>query len=150
MSSDDKALRALRAMNEFDVLEAAANVARALQARQSLQQRTQELRQQCAEDAMHLRVAMSRERLDPALVGSLQRSYRVEQDMLRERQALLAGAERREDEALAVLARLRGKQRSVEEALRVEAGKAESRRRSADMSRVDDLWLQRRSVGKRA
>lgn len=149
MSSDGKALQALRTMNEFDVLDAAGNVARAMHARQSLQQRTQELRLQCGDAAMHLRGAMSRGPLDPALVAALQRSYRIEQHMLRERQAQLAGAERREDEALAMLARLRGKQRSIEEALHAEAGKTDLRRRSAEASRVDDLWLQRRGAGKR-
>jgi hypothetical protein len=149
MSNERNALRALRVMNEFEVLEAAVTVASAVQARQSLQQRTQELRQQCDEEAMHLRATMSRVRLDPVLVESLQRAYRAGQVLLRERRALLADAERREDEALAVLARLRGRQRSIEEALRVEAGNAESRQRSADMNRLDDLWLQRRA-GRRA
>ncbi|MBB6091175.1 hypothetical protein HNQ60_000021 [Povalibacter uvarum] len=143
MSNERKALRALRAMKEFEVLEAAVTVAHVVQARQSLQQGTHELHQQSDEAAMHLRATMSRERLDPVLVESLQRAYRAGQGLLRERQALLAEAERREDEALAVLARLRGGQRSIDEALRVEAGNAESRQRSVDMNRVDDLWLQR-------
>lgn len=145
MSSNERALRAVRTLTQFELIEVAADVAQAVTARAEAQDHVSALTQHSESAARDLREAIGRERINPALIQEMRRLYRAEQQALSEWQARLAAAQQREQQAYATLARVRARERSIERAADAERRRQQLKRQTAEIVRADDLWLQKRA-----
>jgi hypothetical protein len=145
MKDSVRALEALQAQTEFDVVEAGAVVWAAADAVRRAEQAVAVAIERCRVADGESRRAMQAARLNPALVVSLRRLSTLERGDLCAIKAVLVRARAREEEARAALAGLRNRQRSFERALASALAASRRRLEVAEAERADESWLQRRT-----
>ena len=142
MTSNERALRAVRAQVQFELVQAGAEVAQAATLAAEAQQEVAALTQNCESATHELRDAMGRPRINPALIDAMHRLYQVEYHRLQHAQGRLTTAQQREEQARTALAGLRNRERSLERALQAERRKQQLKQQAIEVLRADDLWLQ--------
>lgn len=142
MSASEPALRTIRSQVQFELAQAAAEVARAAELTASAMNRVVSLERRVNFFVRELRQVMARPKLNMALLDAVRRCYRVEKSELREWQTRQAAAQQEEERARVVLADLRNQERSLERALQAEHRKRQQRIHALEMIRADELWLQ--------
>ena len=142
MRSPEAALRAVRAQVQFALAEAMADVAHAAAASLAANEKVADLTHRVARAAEELRDVMQRAQINPPLLTAMRTVHQLDAQALRDWQQRLSAAQEHEQEARAVLADLRNRERSLDRALRAEQRKHALQQQARDMLDVDDLWLQ--------
>jgi hypothetical protein len=145
VTSNEPVLRAVRTQVQFELAQAAAEVADATARSGQARQQAAALAQRCDAVARGIRDAMNEEPMNPALLQAMRRAYHSEHIALRDWQARLSVAGQREEQARIVLAGLRNRDRSLERALQAERVKRDRRRQAQEMVLADETWLQHTS-----
>lgn len=143
MSPTERALAALRTQLQFELEQAGADVARASRECAQAQAQAQAQQQRCEAAAQEWRGAMERARINPALLDMLRGILASEAEASRAAQGRLAAAQQRESMARAVLSNLHQRTRAIERAVLAHGRKLKCRRELLEITRNDDLWLQR-------
>ena len=142
MSTPEPALRAIRSQVQFELVQAAAEVAQAAGLTARTGDRVMSLQRRADAFLRELRQIMARPQLNAALLDTMRRCHRIEQSELRECQTRLLAARQHEQQARAALADLRNRDRSLDRALRAERHKRQLRIQALEIIRADELWLQ--------
>ncbi|HEY5760116.1 MAG TPA: hypothetical protein VIU34_30045 [Steroidobacter sp.] len=145
MRSSNRALSAVHALAQFELIEVAEETALAVKARTQAQGHVDLLTQQCHASVSELRAAMSRQQVNPALIQQMRRLYRAEQLALAEWRSRLIEAQQREEQAYTALGRVRNRERSMERAMQAERHRQQLKRQMLEIALADELWLQQRS-----
>lgn len=142
MTTNEKALHAMRTQVQFEILEAAAEVSQAMTLATRTQQEVNVCLRSCESAVHELRNVMGRSQVNPALLIAMRRLHQGERAALREAQARLVTAQQREEQTRSVLTDARNRERSLERALRAERHKLRLQQQAQDIVQADDLWLQ--------
>lgn len=146
MNSNERALRAMKTLTQFGMIELAAEVAQAAKIRAKAQEHVTTSLQHLELAAGGLREALapaSSASINPALIQQLGRLYHAARRLLQERQHGLAAANEREQEQRAMLARARASENAIERATHAERRRQQLRQEAVQIAQADDLWLQR-------
>jgi isoaspartyl peptidase/L-asparaginase-like protein (Ntn-hydrolase superfamily) len=142
MKSSEPTLRAIRAQVQFELAQAAAEVAQAAAITASVQQQVNLAAGRYESVARELQAIMGSSRINPPQLAAMQRMFHSEHVLLQGYQKELAAAEQREHQARSVLASLRNRERSLERALQAEQHRRKLKELAQDMLVADDMWLQ--------
>jgi hypothetical protein len=142
MTSTERTLHAVRTQVQFELAEAASQVADAAVLAQRAYDRVSESNERCKESMRALREVLVRSEVNPMLLRALRRMYSAERISLEALRADFAKARRREELARDALAAARNRERSLDRALAVERRKRYLKEQTADLMVADDLWLQ--------
>lgn len=145
MRSGERALSAVHALTQFELIEVAEETALAVAGRTQAQEQVDMLTQHCDASASELREALGRQRVNPALIQQMRRLYRAEQLALAEWRSRLVDAQQREEQAYTALGRVRNRERSMERAVQAERHRQQLKRQMLEIALADELWLQQRS-----
>jgi len=144
MTTSERTLRAMRTQLQFELVQIAAEVARATELSTRAEHVVSAFARQCDSCVAELRAAMDRPQLNPALLDALRRLHRLQRVALRESETKLATARLHEQRAREALAEARNRELSLERALRSELREQLRIRQTLEFAVADDLWLQRR------
>ena len=142
MKRAETTLRALRSQVQFELAQAAADVARAAGVSARTSQREATLERRAASLLVELRQIQGRAHLNAPLLDTMFRWRRREQVELREWQEHARRAREDEQRLRDALAALRNQERSLERALHAERRRQTLRADAAAAFRADELWLQ--------
>jgi hypothetical protein len=143
MNSVERALHTLRVQTRFEIAQAAAGVANAVETTRGAQRQVEVQTDRCQHLVRELRRSVEQPTLDPMQRTLLQRLYRAERQGLDRWHGQHHHAQRIEDERREALAHVRHRDSSLQRALKREQRlqAVEAQRRS--LVEADDLWLQR-------
>jgi hypothetical protein len=147
MSCTERALQAIRSQLQFELLQAAADLGRAVSESTRRRQDSEELLRGCTGTLAELRAALRRPMPNPLWLQTLQRWYQRQQQAAVAAQAQAAAALEHERRARQRVAELRNRERSLDRACDAELRKQRRRRMVIAQARNDDWWLQQLARG---
>lgn len=144
MKSTERALRAVRVQLQFELAQAAAQVASAAAIHAERQTVVNGLVKHSEAVSTELRGALRQEPINPALLTTMYRICRSEHRAVQEARAQAEEAQQREQQARDFLTSVRNQDRSVERALQAERRRQQLQAQASEIQGADDSWLQHR------
>jgi hypothetical protein len=141
MTPVERALHTLGGQLRFEIAQSAARVAAAGDLSEWTRERVEVLARRRDGAVAQIRDTLRRAAVDPALLDSMRRLYASELEACAAWESRLEAAGRREEDARAELAQLRGRDRLVERGLQQERRREAGRRSAAEAIAVDEMWL---------
>lgn len=142
MTPSERALRAVRALVQFDLAQSGAQVAEAMALTARAQHEVTTSTRRCEVAASGLRDVGTRSPINPPLLDAMHHVFRSERRTLNDFRSRLAAATDAEERARTALADLRNRERSLDRALQAERQQRLLKQVALDTSRADDMWLQ--------
>ena len=142
MTPSERALRAVRALVQFDLAQSGAQVAEAMALTARAQHEVTTATRRCEVAASGLRDVGTRSPINPPLLDAMHHVFRSERRALNDFRSRLAAATEAEERARTALADLRNRERSLDRALQAERQQRLLKQVALDTSRADDMWLQ--------
>jgi hypothetical protein len=143
MSSCNATLQLLLTQVQFELVEAAAKVAKSSQATAASEDEAVLAQVRSQNAASQLRAAMMRSRINPALLTRMRHIYLREHRQLHDSQARNKAAKQCEEQAWEALSELRNRERSLERVLQERARQDGLRQQAIESVQADELWLSR-------
>jgi hypothetical protein len=143
MSSTERALQAVRAMTQFEIAQAGAEVAQTAEVCACEARKLADSARRCESSAGELRRTLPLPGVNPELLRAMHRLYQQERRDWTQSRARHDVARHNEERAREALAELRNRESSLDKALQLQRGQRRLARQAVEMQRADDLWLQR-------